>query len=174
MPYGDMLVKLYTLPDVTTLSDDLRRSGVEIRLAYPTEKAIVVDWVSHHFSEGWAKECEVAFGQYPVTCYLAVEATPASAGDGSEGVIGFACYDVTRKGVFGPEGVREESRGRGIGKALLLSSLYAMEMAGYAYAVIGWVGPAQFYAKTVGATMIKGSQPRAYRKRPVSERPKNP
>jgi hypothetical protein len=154
MPERDMLVRLYTLPEVTALLADLRRGGIEVRLAYPAEKAIVVDWVLGRFSRGWASECEVAFGQSPVSCYLAID---------GKNISGFACYDATRKGMFGPEGVGEEYRGRGIGKALLLSCLYAMELAGYAYAVIGWVGPTQFYAKTVGATLIEGSQPRAYR-----------
>ena len=61
--------------------------------------------------------------------------------------------------MFGPVGVREDYRGRGIGKALLLASLHAMAGEKYAYAIIGWVGPIQFYAETVGATVIEGSEP---------------
>ena len=33
---------------------------------------------------------------------------------------------------------------------------------GYAYAIIGGVGPAEYYAKTVGATLIEGSSPGIY------------
>jgi hypothetical protein len=33
---------------------------------------------------------------------------------------------------------------------------------GYAYAIIGGVGPVEFYAKTVGAIVIAGSQPGIY------------
>jgi len=33
---------------------------------------------------------------------------------------------------------------------------------GYAYAIIGGVGPAEYYSKTVGATVIAGSSPGIY------------
>lgn len=33
---------------------------------------------------------------------------------------------------------------------------------GYAYAIIGGVGPAEFYAKAVGAVLIEGSSPGIY------------
>jgi hypothetical protein len=46
--------------------------------------------------------------------------------------------------------------------ALLLSCLRAMRDDGYAYAIIGGVGPAQYYARTVGATLIEGSSPGVY------------
>jgi hypothetical protein len=38
-----------------------------------------------------------------------------------------------------------------------------MRQAGYGYAIIGGVGPADFYVKTVGATPIEGSEPGIYR-----------
>lgn len=56
----------------------------------------------------------------------------------------------------------ESERGKGIGKALLLAALHAQKAQGFAYAIIGGVGPAEYYAKTVGAIMIEGSQPGIY------------
>jgi hypothetical protein len=44
-----------------------------------------------------------------------------------------------------------------------LACLQAMRAEGYAYAIIGGVGPAEFYAKTVGAVEIEGSTPGIYR-----------
>jgi len=35
----------------------------------------------------------------------------------------------------------------------------AMYDEGYAYAIIGGVGPVEFYAKSVGAVLIEGSTP---------------
>ena len=97
-----------------------------------------------------------AFSNHPISCFLATE----------EGeIIGFACYDCTCKNFFGPTGVVEEKRSRGIGKALLLCCLHAMAANGYGYAIIGGVGPADFYAKAVGAVEIKGSSPGVYRDR---------
>ena len=64
---------------------------------------------------------------------------------------------------LGPMGVDEKMRGRQVGKALCLVALQAMAAKGYAYAIIGWVGPEEFYAKTAGATVIEGSKPGIYR-----------
>ena len=54
---------------------------------------------------------------------------------------------------------------RGIGRALLLSTLHAMSAAGYAYAIVGGAGDVDFYAQTVGAIEIAGSTPGIYRDR---------
>ncbi|HMO55107.1 MAG TPA: hypothetical protein PJ994_11425, partial [Tepidiformaceae bacterium] len=69
----------------------------------------------------------------------------------------------TRPDYFGPTGVAESQRGSGIGKVLLLQCLESLAAQGYAYAIIGGVGPAEFYEKTVGATLIPGSEPGIYR-----------
>jgi len=45
---------------------------------------------------------------------------------------------------------------------LLLSALHAQRAQGYAYSIIGGVGPAGFYATTVGAVPIEGSTPGIY------------
>ena len=166
---ADMLVKLYTLPEVTPLLAELKKTGVEIRQAHPSEKHIIAEWVRQHFKESWAIACEVGIEQRPISCYIAIKKgqshIPANGPYGlpSELLVGFACYDVASKGIFGPEGVSETYRGCGIGKALLLTCLYAMSAEQYAYAVIGKVGPTHFYAKTVGATIIEGSEPGFYR-----------
>jgi GNAT superfamily N-acetyltransferase len=89
----------------------------------------------------------------PPSCFIGIE---------KDALIGFACYDCTRKNFFGPTGVTETSRGKGVGLALLLSCLHAMRDNGYAYAIIGGVGPAEYYAKAVGATLIEGSSPGIY------------
>jgi len=57
----------------------------------------------------------------------------------------------------------EDEQGKGIGKALLLASLHALRNEGYAYAIIGGVGPESFYQKTVGAVLIDGSTPGIYK-----------
>jgi predicted N-acetyltransferase YhbS len=54
-------------------------------------------------------------------------------------------------------------RGHGIGKILLIECLEAMRAQGYAYAIIGGVGPAAFYSKAVGAALIPGSDPGIYK-----------
>jgi GNAT superfamily N-acetyltransferase len=112
----------------------------------------------------WADELLAAFAFVPPNLYLAIE-------NGS--VIGFACYNATRPDYFGPTGVLESHRRRGIGRVLLLQCLEALRAEGYAYAIIGGVGPAGFYEKAVGATLISDSEPGIYRDRLKSERRSN-
>ena len=45
---------------------------------------------------------------------------------------------------------------------LLVSALKGLRELGYAYGVIGGVGPADFYARAVGAMPIEGSSPGIY------------
>jgi GNAT superfamily N-acetyltransferase len=161
-----MLVKLYALPETNAELIRLRAEGVDIRRAIAPEKHLVIQWVREQFSEYWASECEVAFAHVPVGCLVAVH---------ENRLLGFACYDATAKGFFGPTGVASDARKRGIGTVLLFSALQAMRAEGYGYAVIGAVGPADFYARTVGATLIEDSSSGIYhgmlRKRPASAPP---
>jgi GNAT superfamily N-acetyltransferase len=163
---SDMLVKLYALPEVEPLRADLSQRGIVIRQARTAERGIITDWVRQRFSAAVTAECQAAIDQRPVSCYIAVESPlgtsqQARSDDSlSDALLGFACFDVAARGVFGPEGVREDRRGEGIGKMLLLSCLHEMKAERYAYAVIGWAGPTEFYAKAVGATLIEGSEAR--------------
>ncbi|MBU6375758.1 MAG: GNAT family N-acetyltransferase [Bdellovibrionales bacterium] len=151
---ADLLVKLYDLPDIAPLVKVLAAQGVVIRRAMAYEKHQVLAWVRECFAEGWASECDVAFSNRPISCFLATERGK---------IIGFACYESTSLNFFGPTGVAEENRGRGVGKALLLSSLHAMAEKGYGYAIIGHASDPQYYVKALGAIPIEGSSPGIYR-----------
>jgi hypothetical protein len=166
---ADMLVKLYALPDMPPVLAKLAEQGIEIRRARSWESVPLSEWINTHFSANWVRECQAALCHRPETCFIAIEKHPISTPTNDpydnmavERIIGFSCYDATRKGMFGPEGVREDYQGKSIGKALLLSCLWDMLAMGYAYAVIGWAGPTEFYHKTVGATLIEGSEPGIY------------
>ena len=150
----DMLVKLYDLPDSRTAFARLREAGIELRRALAPEKHKVIAWVRQTFSEAWASEADVAFARQPVSCFIAIDRCK---------IVGFACHDATCRNFFGPTGVEAAGRNKGIGAALLFACLEDMRQAGYGYAIIGGVGPAEFYAKTVGAVAIEGSAPGIYR-----------
>jgi len=152
----DLLVKLYDLPDAQGPARALAAGGVVVRRAMPYEKSQVIAWVRERFGDGWADECDVAFGNRPRSCFVAVE---------RGALLGFACHDSTCRNFFGPMGVAAEARGRGIGGALLLACLHAMAAAGYAYAIIGGVGNGAIYRKVAGAVEIAGSVPGIYRDR---------
>ena len=98
-------------------------------------------------------EFEIACSRQPISCFIATK---------DKKVLGFACYETSGKGYFGPTGVAEEARGLGLGKSLLFKALEALHADGYAYAFIGGVGPKEFYAKAVGAIEIPGSDPGIY------------
>jgi len=150
----DMLVKLYDLPDSRTLLERLAKAGISVRRALAPEKHKVTAWIRDNFSEGWVSETEVAFSRQPVSCFIAVK-------DGR--ITGFACHDATCRNFFGPTGVTPKARKSGIGTALLLACLEDMKQQGFGYAIIGGVGPADYYAKAVGAVLIEGSEIGVYR-----------
>jgi len=144
---SDFLVKLYELPAARAVA------GIEVRPARPPEKHAVVEWVRAAFGSGWSSECDVAFSGRPIGCHVAI----------AEGaLVGFACWDATARGFFGPEGVADAWRHKGIGAALLLQCLHAMRAQGYGYAIIGGVGPRAFYERIVPVLEIPGSSPGIY------------
>ncbi|WP_437760618.1 GNAT family N-acetyltransferase [Sorangium sp. So ce1389] len=156
---ADMLVNLLNLPPLDPVIEGMRRASVVVRRAAPYEITPVRRFVERHFTTAWADEISVGYANKPVSVYLAIR-----AGE----VIGFSAYECTRRGFFGPTGVADSERGKGVGKALLLASLHGLAELGYAYGIIGGVGPADFYARTVGATLIPGSTPGVYAD-PLSE-----
>ena len=145
----DMLVSLLRLPSLDRLNDE----SVNIRRAQPFEITPVREFIEQNFSVAWADEISVGFANKPVSVVIATR----------EGkVIGFAGYECTRKAFFGPTGVSASERGRGIGTALLIASLWGLRELGYVYAAIGNAGPTDFYQRTVGAMVIPDSEPGIY------------
>ncbi|MGF9564617.1 GNAT family N-acetyltransferase [Neorhizobium sp. JUb45] len=140
----DMLVNLYG-SEVSALAKKANGNFATIRPALPPEMNLVIEWVRENFSDNWASEVSVAFSRQPIACLIAVE-------NGT--LLGFACYDTTARGFFGPTGVAEEARGRGIGLSLFSDCLQTMKTLGHAYAFIGDAGPVDFYKSAVGAIEI--------------------
>lgn len=149
----DMLVKLYDLPPIDGLIAKLAEEGIFIKRAMATDLFPICDFVRETFGTGWAGEAQKAVCNLPSTCYIA-----AQKGE----IVGFACFDTTAKDFFGPTGVSESMRGKGVGKALYLKCLHAMYESGYAYAIVGGAGPVDFYAKASGATVIPDCWPGEY------------
>src|SRR3712207_5867951 len=150
---SDMLVNLLRLPPLEAGLAAVRDAGVEVRRARPFESGAVGEFVRQNFSRAWADEISVGYANKPCTVFVATRA---------RALVGFAAYECTARGFFGPTGVVEGERGRGVGRALLLASLWGLREMGYVYGVIGGVGPADFYARAVGATLIPDSAPGIY------------
>ncbi|MGC8902677.1 MAG: GNAT family N-acetyltransferase [Fervidobacterium sp.] len=152
-----MLVKLYEIRRYDELLEKLRPEGIEIKRPIGPEKYFVVEWVRKHFGHHWASEMDMTFSNKPISSFIAVDKNKDNQ------IIGFACYDATVRGFFGPTGVDPNYRGKGVGTALLLECLNDMLNVGYAYAIIGDAGPTEYYKKTVNAIEIPSSEPGIYR-----------
>jgi GNAT superfamily N-acetyltransferase len=149
----DMLVSLLDLPDAAAAACRAQEAGVCIRRAQAYEITQVCSFITRLWGTGWSDEVSVGFANKPVSVYIATH----------EGrVVGFGAYECTRRAFFGPTGVDESMRGRGIGSALLLACLCGLRDMGYVYGIIGGAGPTNFYSRVCGATPIPGSAPGIY------------
>jgi len=149
-----MLVRLYDLPDSSPYDRRIAEVGISVRRMEAWDRVALRSFITQHFTGAWAAEADFAFnGGHPVTGFVAVK-------DGT--IAGFAVYECSRRNYFGPTGVREDLRGSGAGAVLLFRCLESMREMGYGYAIIGWVGPAEFYERICGATVIEGSSPGVY------------
>jgi predicted N-acetyltransferase YhbS len=144
----DLLVNLLKLPLAAEAPPDFL-----VRRAQPFELGIVRSFVAENFSQAWADEVSVGFARQPISVFVATK---------ERDLIGFAAYECTRRGFFGPMGVVDNAKNNGVGKALLLAALEALKEMGYVYAIIGAAGPVRFYQKTVGAIVIPDSEPGIY------------
>jgi GNAT superfamily N-acetyltransferase len=143
----DLLVNLLKLPPLE------ETEGFIVRRAQPFELSPVRRFVAENFAPSWADEISIGFARQPISVYIATI---------DRELAGFAAYECTRRGFFGPTGVLQSARGKGIGKALLLACLWSLREMGYVYAIIGAAGPVRFYQKTVGAIIIPDSEPGIY------------
>jgi GNAT superfamily N-acetyltransferase len=132
---------------------EMRAQGIVIRPAHSFEITPVREFIVKHFGHGWADEVIPCYTRQPISLYIAVR---------NGQMLGFGAYEATRRNFFGPTGVAESERGKGIGKALLLACLWGMREMGYAYGIIGGAGPVAFYEKTANATVIPDSVPGIY------------
>jgi predicted N-acetyltransferase YhbS len=110
-------------------------------------RARLLAWVEATFAPVWAMEVARA-SDGP---RHAVHAAYVAGSDG-DAPVAFAAADGNNQGLgwFGPAGTDPAHRGKRLGEALLvrcLEDVRGLPEAG----VIAWIGPKQFYAKTVGA-----------------------
>src|SRR5688572_3212321 len=93
----DLLVDLLKLPP---LEGGLREFVV--RRAQPFELSAVRSFVADNFSVSWADEISVGFARQPISVFIAIL---------EREVVGFAAYECTRRGFFGPMGVIDRAHG---------------------------------------------------------------
>lgn len=139
----DMLVHLKTASlDTAAAVDELARENIHIRRATGQEISSVSAFALQYFSRAWQLEVEES-RRFPVL--------PVNIALHAGSVAGFAVYDVTGYGRFGPTGTRPDMRKHGIGGVLLKECCRQMLERGDETAEIAWAGPLGFYLKQVGA-----------------------
>ena len=139
---AEMMVNLRVLRDLEPVLDEQQAGGVEVRRAQETEGGVIAEWVRENINPNWGVVCQVALEQTPPGCFVAYQKSSADETIQLqlENILGFACYDVVTKGVFGPSGVRADQQETDVGTALFLSCLHAMAAEKHTLAVIGWSG----------------------------------
>ena len=145
----DLLVNLLKLP----VFEGPEATEFLVQRPQPFELSIVRSFVAANFSAKWADEISIGFARQPVSVFVATI---------DRELVGFAGYECTRRGFFGPMGVLDRAQAKGVGRALLLASLSALREMGYVYAIIGAAGPVGFYQQTAGAIVIPDSEPGIY------------
>jgi mycothiol synthase len=118
-------------------------AGYEIRRVEAADRDVVCTWIASAFAPVWAFEVGRAIdGPRRAVHSAFVDGKP----------VAFAAADGNNQGLgwFGPAGTDLAHRGRRLGEALLvrcLDDVRGLPEAG----VIAWIGPKDFYAKTVAA-----------------------
>lgn len=118
----------------------LRGGGITFRRAAPEDREFLECQIGALFPGPWAIEARRAAGVRPPALHLAL---------GGGRLAGFAARGGCGPDVFGPMGTAEGHRGRGIGEVLLKRSLADIRDAGFDRALIGWIGPAEYYRRRV-------------------------
>src|SRR2546425_12480513 len=102
----DLLIKLLRLPPLEPALQEMATRQIGIRRAQPFEISKLREFVERDFSVSWADEVTVGFAAKPVNVFIATF---------EREIVGFAAYECTRRGFFGPTGISENMRGNGIG-----------------------------------------------------------
>jgi GNAT superfamily N-acetyltransferase len=124
----------------------LKKEGYKYERVQPGDFDITYDFVKHQFPNNtWATEVKFSFTFSPPTTFIAK--------DTNNNIVGWATHSQFFPGSFGPTGVKESLRGKGIGTILFLWCLWDIKQKGVEICEIMWVGgdTVKFYSKVIGA-----------------------
>lgn len=147
-PWGEafnMSVDLTNAALDTALEEKrLRDNAISIRRLEASDEPRFSSWVGEHWTQEWAWEASRALVRKGAGCYVATRGS---------GLLAFAAHGCLRPSWFGPMGTAPAEQRQGLGAVLLKRCLTEQRSAGMTRSTIGWVGPAKFYERSVGATM---------------------
>ena len=125
---------------------ELSRAGVVVRELSHRDEASLRAWLERTWGPNWTFEGLLALRRRVPTGVVA---------ERGGRIVGFAVFDSTRPGWFGPMGVEPGLQGGGLGIELCVRAFEAMARKGYARAEIAWAGPRCFYARKLGAVISR-------------------
>lgn len=120
----------------------------EIRFQILSQKQIssLEDFIQKHFRfYNWIEEIRLSYRNNPMSTVIALD---------NEGqIVGWACFNISFPGCFGPTGVQKKLRGKGIGSELLKWCIYQLSQQKVQKMIIRWVSnsTAEYYSKSIGA-----------------------
>ncbi|MCL5947236.1 MAG: GNAT family N-acetyltransferase [Chloroflexi bacterium] len=126
----------------------LQQGGVVVRRIGEPDQTALSAYLRATWGKGWHAEGMAVFN-------LGRKRIPGFIAAVGETIVGFAVYDVTRPGWFGPIGTTEAYRHTGVGGALLLCCLHDWQEQGRASGEIAAIGPLYFYVTTCGARISR-------------------
>ena len=123
-----------------------KKAGYGYERVQPEDFDKTFDFVRQNFPNNtWAAEVKISFKLQPPSTFI--------ARDAKNEIVGWATHSLYFPGSFGPTGVDESLRGKGIGTELFLSCLWDIKQNGLNTCEIMWVdvNVAKFYSKVIGA-----------------------
>lgn len=140
------LTRPLPVPPEAVRGQELSRAGVVVRELSRRDEAPLRAWLERTWGPNWTYEGLLALRRRVPTGVVAEQ---------NGRIVGFAVFDSTRPGWFGPMGVEPGLQGGGVGVELCVRAFEAMARKGYTEAQIAWAGPRCFYARKLGAVISR-------------------
>jgi GNAT superfamily N-acetyltransferase len=131
---------------------ELESDGMRFRRATKSDLNAVGEWIEKHFSKFWRLETSEAFRSDPSDVVIA-ETRRGKSGEAE--IVGFATVNGAAKGRFGPTGVAERMRGKGVGVVLLFDAFQLLKEEGVSEAVVHWTDHLFFYTQVPGLSGVR-------------------
>jgi len=110
------------------------------------EKSKVQEWIEGRFGKFWTYEVGEAFRAPTPKVWVAEK--------GDE-ILGFSAYSALERYWFGPIGVSDQIKHKGLGTVLLFKTLDSMREEGCSTACIPWTGHLFFYTQVPGIMGVR-------------------
>ena len=127
--------------------ESLTRAGITFKTGWQIATTDLLSWVERKFSPFWSNEVEFALKRDSPSVFVASNETGE--------LLGFATINGLAPGRFGPAGVSDSQRGKGIGTVLLYDAFQALKDQGFPKAVVHWTDHLFFYTQVPGLCGVR-------------------